>query len=294
MELFYSTLISNIGTHSQDKKILFLTNEEASHCVKVLRHKEGDTIFVINGAGTLYRCIIQKVSKIGQLSKLESSLLSNLVDEKKNNSKKVNGGKGSEMVVICSIEDILQGEGGRDYRLIMAVCPTKNLDRYEWFAEKATEFGVDRIIPIISTHSIRTTIKKERLEAIVLSATKQSLKAYLPEVEEVKTVADFLNSYRDESIIKLIAHCEEGDKKFIREILSEVNDKHIRSKLRKTPEIVIMIGPEGDFSKEEIVYAKQVGFREITLGISRLRVETAALACVSEVYFSFNNNCSNN
>ena len=111
----------------------------------------------------------------------------------------------------------------------------------------------------------------------------------MPEVEDIKTIEDFLNSYRDESTIKLIAHCEEGDKIFIRDILFEAKDKFRNSEIDKEAKIVIMIGPEGDFSKEEIAYAKQMGFREITLGSSRLRVETAALACVSEVYFSFNN-----
>lgn len=240
MELFFS---KEIG-----KESLTLRGKEAEHCAKVLRHKVGETLFVIDGKGGMYRCLISDITLP----------------------------KKGEPAVECSIEECSVGVGERNYSLIMAVCPTKNMERFEWFVEKATELGVDRIIPIVSEHSIRTTLKKERVEAVALSATKQSLKSYLPEIEECVSVKDFL--HRDyEDTLKLIAHCEEGDKKSIRERLEGSS---------KGQSVVVMIGPEGDFSEKEIALALSKGYKPVTLGPSRLRVETAALAAVSEIYFA--------
>lgn len=241
MELFYSKEIR--------KDTVLLSGQEADHCARVLRHKEGDSVFIIDGEGGLYRCTVLSVSV-----------------PKKGNAE-----------VACRIEEKSTGVGVRNYRLVMAVCPTKNMDRYEWFAEKATELGVDRIVPIISDHSIRTTVKKERLEALVLSATKQSLKSCLPVVEDAESVSDFLLRDFEKGTLKLIAHCEEGEKKTVREYVSAS---------QKPLNAVIMIGPEGDFSEREIALAKEKGFLPLTLGPSRLRVETAAVASVSEIYFA--------
>ena len=245
MELFYSTEVKD--------NLIILPEAETRHCVKVLRNNAGDTVYVIDGRGFLYRCTLKDTS-----------------------SKEA----------VCEIVETLKGEGERPYNLTMAVCPTKNIDRYEWFLEKATEFGIDKLIPLISDHSIRTVVKKERLEAIALSATKQSLKAYLPVIEDPLKVGDFLKRYSKAGAVKLIAHCEEGKKLTLREALAlrtapagcskETSDK---------PQIIIMIGPEGDFSKKEIAEAEAAGFTPITLGKSRLRVETAALAAVCEAYF---------
>lgn len=248
MELFFS---KEIG-----KESLTLRGKEAEHCAKVLRHKVGETLFVIDGKGGMYRCLISDITLP----------------------------KKGEPKVECSIEECSVGVGERNYSLIMAVCPTKNMERFEWFVEKATELGVDRIIPIVSEHSIRTTLKKERVEAVALSATKQSLKSYLPEIEECVSVKEFL--HRDfENTLKLIAHCEEGDKKSIRERLAEAAAPaaQVSSKNKK---VVVMIGPEGDFSEKEIALALSKGYKPVTLGPSRLRVETAALAAVSEIYFA--------
>ena len=241
MELFYSTDIR--------KDTILLKGQEADHCARVLRHKAGDTVFVIDGKGGLYNCIVASL----------------------------NVPKRGDAEVECRIVEKSEGVGGRPYRLVMAVCPTKNMDRYEWFAEKATELGVDVIVPLISDHSIRTTVKKERLEALVLSATKQSLKSCLPEVEDSVSVSDFLLRDFGEGALKLIAHCEEGEKKTIREYVSTS---------QKPLNVVIMIGPEGDFSQREIALAKEKGFLPLTLGSSRLRVETAAVVSVSEIYFA--------
>ena len=250
MELFYSKNIT-------DSRII-LPEDETRHCVKVLRNKPGDTIYVIDGEGGLYRC------------------------------KLLSAGKEAE----CEIAEKSVGIGKRNYSLTMAVCPTKNIERYEWFLEKATEFGIDKLVPLISEHSIRTRIKKERLEAIALSATKQSLKAYLPVIEDEMTVADFLKTHKETDAIKLIAHCEKAEKISLRSALNNGGclgnaelgnaDNESCSKSK----ITIMIGPEGDFSKKEIELSANAGFSAITLGTARLRVETAALAAVTEVYFS--------
>ena len=241
MELFYSTDIR--------KDTVLLKGQEADHCARVMRHKAGDTIFVIDGKGGLYNCSVTELSVP----------------------------KRGEAEVKCRIMEKSEGVGSRSYRLVMAVCPTKNMDRYEWFAEKATELGVDAIVPLISDHSIRTAIKKERLEALVLSATKQSLKSVLPVVENAVSVSDFLLRDFGEGTLKLIAHCEEGEKRTVREYLSESP---------RPLNVVIMIGPEGDFSQREISIAREKGFLPVTLGPSRLRVETAAVAAVGEIYFS--------
>ncbi|MBR5074672.1 MAG: 16S rRNA (uracil(1498)-N(3))-methyltransferase [Bacteroidales bacterium] len=241
MELFYSTEIR--------KETVLLRGQEADHCARVLRHKAGDTVFVIDGKGGLYNCTVVSL----------------------------NVPKRGDAEVECRIVEKSEGVGGRPYRLVMAVCPTKNMDRYEWFAEKATELGVDAIVPLISDHSIRTTVKKERLEALVLSATKQSLKSVLPVVEDAVSVSDFLLRDFGEGTLKLIAHCEEGEKKTVREYVSTS---------QKPLNVVIMIGPEGDFSEREIALAREKGFLPLTLGPSRLRVETAAVVSVSEIYFA--------
>ena len=246
MELFYTKEIEGNS--------LCLRGDEASHCARVLRKREGSEIFVIDGIGGLYRCEITSIQKAG---------------------------------VEAVIKERLKGQGESAYFLTMAVCPTKNMERFEWFVEKATEFGINEIVPIVSGHSIRTTVKKERLEAIVLSATKQSLKAYLPKVEEPVSVKSFLGDAsrtQDSSYdLKLIAHCENGEKISIRQALLKLLSEHKGKKF--TPRILVLIGPEGDFTKEEIEMAQKAGFKAITLGNSRLRVETAALAAVSEVYF---------
>jgi 16S rRNA (uracil1498-N3)-methyltransferase len=246
MELFYSTDIK--------KTEITLSGAEADHCARVMRHKEGDTVFVFDGKGGLYNCTITRIVLP----------------------------KRGEAVVECGIVEKSHGVGERNYSLVMAVCPTKNMDRYEWFVEKATELGVDSIVPIISDHSIRTSVKKERLEALVLSATKQSLKSCLPVVEDAVCVTDFLNRDYGEGVLKLMAHCEDGEKKTIRQRLED----HKSHSEGKGLSVVLMIGPEGDFSAREIELALQKGFLPVTLGESRLRVETAAVVSVSEIYFA--------
>lgn len=221
-----------------------LGEEESAHCVRVLRHRAGDRINIIDGHGTMYECTLVADSP-----------------------------KGAE----ARIEQAHQNWGGHPYDLTMAVCPTKNIDRYEWFAEKATEFGVDRIVPVIGEHSERKILKPERMNRILLSATKQSLKASIPELSDTTSVREFIESTAEKDALKMIAYCfEDGQERTsIREVL-EKND---------AKEVIVLIGPEGDFSREEADAAVAAGYVPVHVGESRLRTETAALASVSMVYY---------
>ncbi|WP_437395742.1 16S rRNA (uracil(1498)-N(3))-methyltransferase [Flagellimonas lutimaris] len=156
------------------------------------------------------------------------------------------------------------------YKLHMVVAPTKMNDRYEWFLEKATEIGVDEITPIICDHSERKTIKLERMERVLQSAMKQSLQTVLPQLNPPILCREFLES--DVSTgLKFIAHCQEGDKMELKRKVIADNDT------------TILIGPEGDFSNEEIDLAKEKGYVPISLGRNRLRTETAAIVACATV-----------
>jgi 16S rRNA (uracil1498-N3)-methyltransferase len=240
MELFYSCEISG--------GICCLDKDESGHCAKVLRHRSGDEISVIDGCGTLYRCRITS-----------------------DNPKAV------EAVVLYSEENW----GGHDYKLHLAVCPTKNNDRYEWFAEKACEVGVDSISPVIGEHSERRIFKTARLEKILISAAKQSLKAAVPVVSEPISVKEYITAHKDdENTLKLIAYCFE-DERVPRRSIKEVLNNY------QGTEIIVMIGPEGDFSKAEAELAMECGFIPVHLGTSRLRTETAAVTAAEAAYFRF-------
>ena len=246
MELFYSRDIEG--------GICRLDQDESGHCVKVLRHRAGDEISVIDGCGTLYKCRITSDSH-----------------------------KGVEAMVLSSEE----GWGGHPYRLHMAVCPTKNNDRYEWFAEKACEIGLDEVSPVIGEHSERRIFKTARIEKILVSAAKQSLKGAVPTVNEPVSVKEFIEGFgipgqagNDTSSLKLIAYCFEDEthpRRSIKEVLAGYEGK----------EIIVLIGPEGDFSPAEAELAISRGFIPVHLGDSRLRTETAALTAVSAVYFRY-------
>ena len=268
MELFFSKDI--------DGSICRLDQDESGHCVKVLRHRSGDEISVINGCGTLYRCRIT-----------------------------VDSPKGVEAMVLSSEE----GWGGHPYRLHLAVCPTKNNDRYEWFAEKACEIGFDELSPVIGEHSERRVLKTARVEKVLISAAKQSLKAVVPVVNEPVSVKEFIAAQagrsfadaqddrgevqdgkggaqdgkggaQDGDTLRLIAYCFE-DEKVPRKSIKEVLDGFDGT------EIIVMIGPEGDFSKAEADMALAAGFIPVHLGASRLRTETAALTAASAAYFRY-------
>ena len=231
MELFYAYEVSGRSCR--------LDAEESSHCVRVLRHRAGDEVDVIDGQGTLFHCRLTQDSP-----------------------------KGADW-------------GSHPYRLTLGCCPTKNNDRFEWFVEKATELGVDRIVPLIGEHSERKVYKTERALRIALSATKQSLKARIPEIAEPLSVKDFLcHSERSEESLQLIAYCFEDEthpRQSIRQVLEASSAR----------DITILIGPEGDFSPEEAQLAIGRGYVPVHLGASRLRTETAAVTAVEAVYLHF-------
>ena len=238
MEIFYSGDI--------DGQMLTLDEEETRHCVKVLRHRTGEEIFVIDGRGHLFKCILCSTS--GSRARAE-------------------------------IVERTPSWGGHPYHLTMAVCPTKNNERFEWFLEKACEMGVDRIVPLIGEHSERKVYKTERARKILLSAAKQSLKGAVPEMDEPVSVKDFLLSQQpeDPSCRRLIAYCFEAQE----------DERRSRREMLETPGAdrwVVMIGPEGDFSEEEARLALSRGFIPVHFGASRMRTETAALFAVSAVY----------
>jgi len=157
----------------------------------------------------------------------------------------------------------------RPYYLHLVVAPTKMNERYEWFLEKATEIGIDEITPIICQHSERTSLKLERFEKIILSAMKQSLQCYLPTLNPPITSAAFFKQMMTDTSDKYIAHCQENKKILLSHALTPLSER-----------ITILIGPEGDFSDEEINTAIAQGFHPISLGDTRLRTETAAIvAC---------------
>ncbi|MBQ9463494.1 MAG: 16S rRNA (uracil(1498)-N(3))-methyltransferase [Bacteroidales bacterium] len=237
MEIFYSFDIEG--------DIVRLDSEESGHCVRVLRHREGDEILVIDGRGTLMRCSLTDADPKGATAHIET----------------------------CE-----KGFGAHPYKLTMAVCPTKNTDRYEWFAEKATEIGVDVIAPVIGERSERRVLKTERLERLVRSAAKQSLKGAIPQVAEPVSVRDFILG-APEDALKMICYCFDGEKYTIPSLLKPLSCQN--------PNIMVLVGPEGDFSPSEAQLALSRGWKAVTLGPSRLRTETAAVVAATMVYSEF-------
>lgn len=199
--------------------------------------------------------------------------------------------------VTLEILSVTAGFGAHNYHLQMAVCPTKNIDRYEWFLEKATEIGIDSIVPVIGEHSERKVINAERCNRILLSAAKQSLKGAVPQFEECCSVKEYIKSLESDDL-RLIAYCGEATKMSVAEAVetylektchktgdhSEESATTREGSLPVTPKIKILIGPEGDFSAEEVQLAIENGFIPVHLGKSRLRTETAAVVACSCIY----------
>ena len=249
MELFYSKDISDGGR--------VLDADESSHCVRVLRHRRGDTIHVVDGHGLLYRCTIVDDDPRG---------------------------------VLFDVDEWVENYGTHDYWLRMAVCPPKNIDRFEWFAEKATEIGVDVITPLFGDYSERRIFKPERIERLLVAAAKQSHKGAIPQLDEALTVTEFFQ--QDHDGLKLICYCDEATGKIdIKEALSAAGFADARQKAgadrASKPKVTIMIGPEGDFSRAEVALALERGWQPVSLGDSRLRIETAALVATTAVYLHF-------
>ncbi len=210
-----------------------LPEEEAAHAVRVLRLQAGDEIELTDGQGNFYRAELTTVS--------------------------------ARRCLVRILETLPQPPLWKGH-LHLAMAPTKNMDRTEWFAEKATEIGFDELTFLLCRHSERKVIKTERIQKILVSALKQSLKARLPRLNEMTPFEQFVRqSYEGQ---KFIAHCHPGEKALLKEVL------------RPDEDALVLIGPEGDFSEEEVALACACGFQPISLGASRLRTETAALvAC---------------
>jgi len=214
---------------------IILSAEESKHATKVLRKKEGDILNFTDGKGAFYKAEIT------------------VADSRKCRLKVVN---------------TEQKEKQHNYHLHIAIAPTKNMDRFEWFLEKATEIGIDEITPIICSRSERKVIKTERCNRILLSAMKQSLKFHLPKLNEAISFNDFLK--KDFQCNKYIAHCEQGNK-------TELGKENTEQST------LVLIGPEGDFSASEIEIAIKNQFKAVSLGTSRLRTETAGLVAVHTI-----------
>lgn len=231
MQLFYQPSVLDTD------KTFYFDKEESKHIVKVLRKNEGDVLQVTNGFGILFTTKIINASP----SKCEVEIISTFSEKAPN------------------------------FGLHLAVAPTKLMDRYEWFLEKAVEIGIQTITPLICEHSERTVVKLERIEKIVLGAMKQSNQLFLPKINEVQQFKSFIKNQNETQ--KFIAHCENTQKTSLKE------------SLKTEQNTLILIGPEGDFSSKEIDLALQNGFQPVSLGNTRLRTETAALvACHSFVF----------
>lgn len=236
MQLFFIPLIS-------DKKFI-LPEQEAKHCINVVRLKTKDTIWLTSGDGTLYQAEICKIS-----------------------------GKEVEVEIIHAKHDFEK----RNYYLHIAIAPTKSIDRFEWFIEKATEIGIDEITPLLTEHSERKNLRIDRLERIIIAAIKQSAKAYKPKLNQMTKFAQFLENFNFTG------------ERYIATCLEEPKD-NIGNLYKAGSNAMILIGPEGDFSTNEIHDAQQENFQTISLGKSRLRTETAGVVSCYAISLKNNEN----
>jgi 16S rRNA (uracil1498-N3)-methyltransferase len=214
---------------------VILSPEESAHCVRVLRLNEGEKVQLIDGKGGLYEAVVAEP------------------DARR-----------------CMIEIIgtRQIHRTRDYTLHIAIAPTKNMDRFEWFVEKSVEIGVDTITPLLCQRSERRVLKTDRLHKLIISTMKQAMVLHQPVLNELTDYKKFMTGLPVSFKNRLIAHCEDTERKTLKDTLMPLSD------------VVVLIGPEGDFSPEEIKGAADKGFTPVTLGPNRLRTETAGIvAC---------------
>jgi len=215
------------------KENFFLNQEESRHITKVLRFSVGDSVFISDGKGSIHLCEIISNGKNG-----------------------------------CELKSLsVEKHPAKEYNVHIAMAPTKNNSRFEWFLEKATEIGIDQITPIFCMHSERKNIQLNRLNKVLIGALKQSCQAYLPKLNEPMSFSELILKMKNNDANKFIAT-------FNRE------NEELCNLYKKRKSSVILIGPEGDFEKTEIDLALQNGFTGVNLGNSRLRTETAGLvAC---------------
>jgi 16S rRNA (uracil1498-N3)-methyltransferase len=216
-----------------------LPETESQHCIRVLRREKGDMIHITDGKGHLYEAIISEPHPKH-----------------------------------CSVEIVKTSFQSPLWtgKIEIALAPTKSIDRTEWFAEKATEMGIDKISFLKTRFSERKEIKLERINNILIAALKQSVKATLPELQGMTGFETFIRQPFEGQ--KFIAHCYPGEKKLLSQSLA------------KSGNVLVLIGPEGDFSEEEVTHATACGFQSISLGESRLRTETAALAACQTIHIT--------
>jgi 16S rRNA (uracil1498-N3)-methyltransferase len=253
MALFY---VPNLSAAS------ILPEEESLHAVKVLRLKSGDSIQIVDGKGGFYNALITTPH---------------------------------HKHCAFEITETLVDASRRNYKLHIAIAPTKNIERLEWFIEKATEIGIDEITPVFCQNSERKVVKEERLEKIIVSAAKQSKKAQFPTLNPPCTFDQLIMSYKADQ--QFIAHCytspqpsptereNEGGMNASSNESSYFERKLLKSEIAIGKSVLILIGPEGDFSPEEVNTAIKNGYQPVSLGDSRLRTETAGVVACCTVAF---------
>lgn len=235
MHLFY---IDNSQWIDLNSSKIRLSEDEARHAIRVLRLQVGDKISATDGLGNWFNCSIHIITK---------------------------------RECILHIEQHIENQGKRNYHIHLAVAPTKNIKRFEWFLEKATEIGVDEITPIISAHSERRDIKTDRSIKVITAAMKQSLKAYHPILNDAEKFESFIT--KDINGEKYVAH------------LINENQVELKNAYSKNSDVCIIIGPEGDFSEEEVKKCIENGFIPVKMGNQRLRTETAAIVACNTIHF---------
>ena len=216
--------------YTPEPQSLTLPDEEAQHASRVLRLQAGDEIFLMDGRGNFYNATITESTK-----------------------------KACRYDIIATMPQSPEWP----YHIHLAMAPTKNMDRTEWMAEKATEIGINELTLLNCQWSERRIVKHERIERILVSAMKQSRKAWLPQLNDMTDFADFIAMPRSGQ--KFICHCHSDNLPLLKDQLSHNDDA------------LVMIGPEGDFSPAEVAAAEAAGFMSVSLGTSRLRTETAAI-----------------
>lgn len=214
-----------------------LSPEESAHCLRVLRLSKGDAVILINGKGGLYEAVIAEPDTRG-----------------------------------CRLEivKVLPLPPARKHQVHIAIAPTKNMDRFEWFVEKSVEIGIDRITPLLCQRSERRMLKTERLHKLIISTMKQAMVTQLPVLNELTPYNHFVRTIESAKGNRFIAHCGETNRRELKQALSPLSDA------------VVLIGPEGDFTPEEVQLAIENQFIPVSLGNNRLRTETAGIvACHS-------------
>jgi 16S rRNA (uracil1498-N3)-methyltransferase len=233
MHLFYYEESDLLNLFNNGKFIISLSGDEAAH-LKVMRLKAGDSVLLSDGVGNIAKAEIEE-----------------------------SGGKST----ILQLKSVKTFPRPKHY-VHIAIAPTKNIARFEWFLEKATEIGIDEITPFYSEHSERIKLREDRLTKVLISAVKQSLKPYMPRINKPIELKTFLNNNKN---------IENG---FIAWLDKSADQNHLKAVCKPNAKATVLIGPEGDFSETEVAYALQQGFKPVSLGSSRLRTETAALvAC---------------